>query len=274
MNDRYFEAGLNESEDNESQARKNAAEERARKKRKKQIVQACCIAGAIVVVIIIVMLLINPITKKIEGEISEDVPLGYVTYNASRYFFRFDYKEGWYVKTDTGEFGFMQDPDRGLVVSLYPSSGDSLDDAVETQRPSADVLPNNYETGYFADFYYREFPDNKALTPGEAFASFCAELDPAFLSKGNGTVTDIKLGKSETYKGRNEEFCAGKIEYTVTDEEGIEKQFGGKVYVSVRSMSYCAIVVCCDSGEEQLYIDNEASFKTTVDSFRFSVFDD
>ncbi len=273
MSDRYFEAGINESDD-DSQARKSAAEERARKKRKKQIIQASIIAGAVVVVIIVVMLLINPITKKIEGEISEDVPLGFVTYNASRYFFRFDYKEGWYVKTDTGEFGFMQDPDSGLVVSLYPSSGDNTDNTETTQRPSGDVLPNNYETGYFADFYYREFPDNKALTPGEAFTSFCAELDPAFLSKGNGTVTDVKLGKSETYKGRNEEFCSGKIEYTITDGEGNEKHFSGKVYVSVRSMSYCAILVCCDLGDEQLYIDNEASFKTTVDSFRFSVFDD
>ena len=44
---------------------------------------------------------------------------GLVTYNASRYFFRFDYPKEWI--TEYGQNGFLLDKESGLVVNLVPA---------------------------------------------------------------------------------------------------------------------------------------------------------
>lgn len=250
------------------EAKAKAKEERAKAKRKKQIIQACCIAGAVVLIIVLVMALINPIADSIDNEISDDVPVGYVTYNASRYFFRFDHKEGWYVKNDTGEFGFMQDAEKGLVVSLYPPE---TAEEQATEAPEDEVQDDGtvkYDDRVFVNFYYRDFDEGEKFNNSDAYSDFVSEINSGALGEQYSTAT---FGKTSVYKGRNEEFCCSSVEFI---DKTTNNTINGTLYVSARSMAYCAVLVCYDNEADDLYKEYEEILKTTVDSFRFSVFDD
>ncbi len=70
-------------------------------------------------VLIIAALIAIPLAKGIKKVIRDEEMEGYNTFNASRYFFRFDYPEEWPAEKETN--GFLLDPESGLVCTVSPA---------------------------------------------------------------------------------------------------------------------------------------------------------
>ncbi len=271
-------------------------------KKKKKLIQTLCIALAVVAVVVALLLIIPPIVKKVDKAISEDLPAGYVTYNASRYFFRIDYPEGWNVANDTAGYGFLQDKEKGLVVTIAPkeSAGEEGTDEPENNDIN-DIVEKRDEmfNSASARFYYRGFEDDKVLDSKAAFTAFSEELKAGLLIGDGDESVEINIGKATTYSGLNETFYKADISYKIkatvkleadiepdgesdeaaspdelTETKEVIKSYKGTVYVSARSMAYCAAVIVYDTEDAALYTAHKDEFKAVIDSFRFSVFED
>ena len=257
-------------------------------KQKKKFIQTVCIALAVIAVIIVAAVVIPSVLKGLDGSSEAELPEGYVTYNASRYFFRFDYPETWRVETDSSGFGFMQEPEKGLVVTLVPAvksgstgennTADSAADAEDTSESAE----HKYAEGITERFYYRDFSDGKKLDSKAAFDAFSSEISEGLLCSSGEQLVSSNVSTQVQYVGSNEIFYRADITYTVSSEtvndagEKItaEKTYKGEMFVCARSMAYCAVVVSYDSENELQYKEFKKELADAADSFRFSVFDD
>ena len=248
-------------------------------KQKKKIV---IITAIILAVLLVALLLIRPISRMLGRVITEEIPEGYATYNASRYFFRFEYPEEWVVNTDIAGFGFLSDSGTGLVVQLLPAKSVSDDLSDSAEAPGITVTDSSVSVR----FYYRNFQDT-ALSLEEAFREYSDALTGGTLL-GDGEDSVYVTGERTEFTGDHETFY--RIEYTCersisqkTDEEEadapeetVEKvEYRGELYVAVRSMAYYAVVFEYEADKSGLpIVPYTTEFDTIIKSFRFSVFED
>lgn len=257
-------------------------------KNKKKVV---IITAVVLAVLITALLLIRPISKMLSRVNTEEIPEGYATYNASRYFFRFEYPKEWVVNTDAAGFGFMSDSDSGLVAKLVPAKYVSVS-GTEAPAETAGQTDAAEENGITVTdpsasvrFYYRNF-EEKPLSLDEAFLVYSEELRSGTLF-GDGADSVYVLGEKTSYTGDHETFY--RIEYTCerslagetqedTDEEDPVTQktaYRGELYVAVRSMAYYAVVFEYEAEKSGLpVVPYAAEFDVIIKSFRFSVFED
>ena len=73
----------------------------------------------LILVIAVVIAFSWPMVKELERVIEDKPPEGKLTFNASRYFFRYDYPENW--AAEKGQGGFLMDRESGLVSVLTPT---------------------------------------------------------------------------------------------------------------------------------------------------------
>ncbi len=73
----------------------------------------------LILVIAVVLAFSWPVIKELERVIDDKPPEGKLTFNASRYFFRYDYPEDW--SAEKGQGGFFMDRETGLVSVLTPA---------------------------------------------------------------------------------------------------------------------------------------------------------
>lgn len=265
----------------------------------KQAKRIILVAAVILTVLVAVLLMIRPVSNMLDGMAEEEIPAGYATYNASRYFFRFDYPEEWVVSTDTSGFGFLSDRDTGLVVTVTPArriaatagneatagNGETAGSpGTPAQQTGETLIPVLDETSSVR-FFYRNF-EEKPLTREEAFRLFTEALTDGSLL-GDGEQGLYTLGESSEFTGEHETFL--RASYTCerstavpdgedeeTPEAGAGKTFfRGEIYVAVRSMACYAVVFESEAKAGGLPISSYVTeFDTMIKSFRFSVFDD
>lgn len=228
------------------------------KTQKQKTIRTVCIASSVLAVVIAALLLIKPIAGRINNAVADEVPEGYKTYNASRYFFRFEYPENWLVKTDSAGFGFMYDNDTGLVLKAMPAeytgAAPANNDAQESDNTEKEDNLVVDETAAVR-IYYRDFKDGRVLNSEEAFNEFISEIN-AGLMYGENAAADYSFDKAEIYNGRNETFfsayytCKAAAEDTSDDKEASKGESSakndeirdtpirGRVFVAARSMAY------------------------------------
>jgi len=251
-------------------------------KKKKSIIQTACIALAVIVVIIVAAVVIPAIIRGVRGTSESALPDGYVTYNASRYFFRFDHPEHWRTETDSAGFGYMQKPDKGLVVTLVPATLREKNDGEGQPENSSETADVDVADGVSERFYYRAFGEGKVLDSKSSFAAFAEEISKGVLCEDGETLVSAKVASPVEYIGTNEKFYRANVTYTVkadvADENGetlsTEKTYNGEVFVSSRSMAYCSVIITYDSSFEDVYKKFKKDLVDAADSFRFSVFED
>lgn len=223
-------------------------------------------------------------------------------YNASRFFFRIYYPDGWMVEGEN--YGFIQDSDSGLVAEMYPT--------IETEITAADGIVSKTQERdpiLTARFYYREFTDEQRadvsdilsmVTPNPSSKItgendlLSSHLNPKVVNRiaedvfeeyelKYGAFNDFKISALKDYATDDILFKYFTVSYTVTQLSPERMQVEDvihsvDVYVAARSINY--VIIVYDGtyhGEESPrngYTLYRKPFLEILEEFRFSVFED
>lgn len=210
-------------------------------------------------------------------------------YNASRFFFRLYYPDQWYVNADTN--GFMLDDTKNLVLELYP-----LVQVVHTEAPNptpgSDAVSDMVrDTSLTAGFYYYAYNEEQQQwmkdhpSQGPVLSDDLSEVenktDLDLLEKITGDVYTSMVNtydaqkytfKEEFFNYETEDITFRHFTYQLKQADGT---YDADVYVTVRASNYYVIVYeGLHTEEENAYGAHQKVFKSILEGFRFSVFED
>ncbi len=210
-------------------------------------------------------------------------------YNASRFFFRLYYPDKWHVNADTN--GFMLDESKHLVLELYP-----LVQVLHTDAPKPSQTPDAVsdlvrDTSLTASFYYGAYDaaqkqwmkDHPAEGPvlSDDLTEVENKTDLALLEKITG---DVYASMKAANGFQNCTFGEEISNYETSDitfrhftyeRKADAHTYTADVYVTVRASNYYVIVYeGLHTEEENAYAAHQKVFKSILEGFRFSVFED
>jgi len=231
-------------------------EENQKTQKKNTKVKTVWVVVAIIVLIVVAIAVSIPFYGKYEQIKEQELPEGYVTYNASRYFFRFDRPTEWLVTNDS--HGFLLDSDLGLVCKMNPT-------IIGTKEGEDTILFDSIEV----NFFYREIEDynNTEVSYEDIALEFenLISLGKIF-PKITGNVSFGVLNLNAVENTHNE-LCAVEFS-TMIDED----YFRGVMYLAKRPKAYyCVLVSYEDASEFNLF---RGEILNVVESFRMTVLAD
>ena len=280
--------------------RRNSSAEKKKAQERNKIINASrmkyIVISAILLAIALVMLIFILWAR---GGIGDDAGEENMKnmYNASRYFCRLKYPEGWDVKA--GDNGFYLDKDLNLIFQVYPyRMEDAAIEIAEGATPPA-VTPEPVKVQiedaivsvYYKDVGYAEVlpsatPEGVTPVPvdgeaeptekpeaysldaaGEAALAFLKDqllASKAVVSEGDPenyglTEPDIFEGKNVTFK---------TYSYIYKNQDGAT--IFGDLYVCTRAMSYYILNY---EATEESYVTYKDAFVSMANNFILSVFD-
>ncbi len=214
----------------------------------------------LIFIIVVAVAFSWPAIIALEEAITDEGPgEGLVTYNASRYFFRFDHPEDW--QTEKQQYGFLMNEETGLVVTLTP--------AVKTENPAGGDGITVRHDAVKISFYYNipEGMDLKNADLDRVMDYYQDRLRSGLLGKDTGIIqmdsfvdkVNVESEKTELY---SVDFRA------MRDGESVY----GTLYCAKRARNVCAVVLTYTSIAEFETFREEVF--DVVRSFRLTVFDD
>lgn len=247
----------------------------------------------LVIVIMVLVMAVRSIVSYVETNntfSSEEEQGDYQNkYNASRFFFRLYYPDQWQVNTDTN--GFMLDETKNLVLELYP-----LIQVLHTEDPQPSQSPDAVsgmvrDESLTASFYYYAYNEEQTQwmkdhpSEGPALSEDLTEIenktDLALLEK---ITQDVYTSMTGTYGGQGYTFGETFSNYETSDitfrhftyeRKQANDSYTADVYVAVRASNYYVIVYeGLYTEEENAYGAHQKEFRSILDAFRFSVFED
>ena len=281
------------------QRRNNTAEKKKAQERSKIInasrMKYIVISGILLVIALILLIFVLWAKGGIGDIVGEENMKN--MYNASRYFCRLKYPEGWEVKS--GDNGFYLDPEANLIFQLYPyrTEAAALDLAEGATPPAVTPEPirvqieNVTVSVYYKDAGYKEIlpsatpegvtpaPEDGQAGPtqkpepysldaaGEAAVAFLTEKllpDRAVVSEGD--PENYGLTEGAPYEGKNATFKT--YSYIYKNKDGVS--MFGNLYVCTRAMSY--YILNYEAAEES-YVTYKDAFVSMANNFILSVFD-
>lgn len=279
--------------------RNNTAEKKKAQERNK-IINASrmkyIVISAILFVIALIMLIFILWAKGGMGDSTSEQNMKNL-YNASRYFCRLKYPEGWDVQS--GDNGFYLDENLNLIFQVYPyRMEDAPIELSEGETPPA-VTPEPIKVQiedalvsvYYKDVGYDEIlpsptpegatpvPDNKDAAPtekpkaysldvaGEAALDFLRnQLLPGKAVVSEGDPEDYGISDPNIFEGKNITFKT--YSYAYKNQEGTS--VFGDIYVCTRAMSY--YILNFEASEDK-YVTYKDAFISMANNFILSVFD-
>ncbi len=210
-------------------------------------------------------------------------------YNASRFFFRLYYPDQWQVNTDTN--GFMLDDSKNLVLELYP-----LVQVLDTETPKPSQNPEDVsgmirDESLTASFYYGAYNEEQQQwmkdhpSEGPALSDDLTEIenktDLDLLDKITGDVYASMTGayatQQYTFKEEFSSYETSEItfRYFTYERKQENASYTADVYVAVRASNYYVIVYeGLHTEEENAYSAHQKVFRSILETFHFSVFED
>lgn len=210
-------------------------------------------------------------------------------YNASRFFFRLYYPDQWQVNADTN--GFMLDDTKNLVLELYPLV-QVLHTNEPTSSPDSDAAANMVrDTSLTASFYYYAYNEEQQQwmaehpSDGPVLSDDLTEVESKTdLDLLDKITRDVYASMVSTYDAQQYTFKEEFSNYETKDItfrfftyqlKQAEGTYDADVYVAVRASNYYVIVYeGLHTEEENAYGTHQRVFKSMLEGFRFSVFED
>ena len=247
----------------------------------------------LVVVIMVMVMSVRSIISYVEtNDISsseEEQGMYKNKYNASRFFFRLYYPDQWYVNADAN--GFMLDDTKNLVLELYPLVQVLHTDAPTSSPDSETASTMVRDPSLTASFYYYAYSEEQKQwmeehpSDGPVLSADLTEVESKTdLDLLDKITRDVYASMVSTYDAQKytfkEEFSNyetqditfGHFTYQLKQEDGT---YDADVYVAVRASNYYVIVYeGLHTEEENAYGTHQKVFKSMLEGFRFSVFDD
>ena len=216
-------------------------------------------AFMIIFILVVVVALSWPAVIALEKAMEGGPGEGLVTYNASRYFFRFDYPKDWI--TEREQNGFLLDKDSGLVVELIPATRQ------EAAAEGGDDIITRYE-GIQLSFYYgvpsEFYPGN--VTADRVLTYYKDKLR-AGMADGVYNVDFLSFVDEVNVENENTELIS--VDFTAYCDG---KKINGTMYCAKRNKCVYAITVIHDSYAE--YNTFREEIDNILKSFRLTVLSD
>lgn len=154
---------------------------------------------------ILIMLIVNVVNYFKENVDVFDTPEEHFPklYNASRYFFRVGYPNGW--EHEGGSYGFLLNEETGQVVNLYPLIESTDATPVPTAQPDATALPEPMERDETAviSIYYHEFDQKEEFDLSKAMNIALDDLlnsDKGVIEDDLSSISEITTSKDIVFK--------------------------------------------------------------------------
>jgi hypothetical protein len=198
-----------------------------------------------------------PLLKKIESVIDNSPAPGYMTFNASRYFFRVDCPETYVVNKEAN--GFLLDRETGLVAEIRPSH----------TVASEDLLAHvDDETGIVISFFYKA-SDEAGLagaTLGKVAEYYSEALKSGLL---RNDYTDFVFSGVDVINVGNQNNDMYARDFTFADGGG---RLSGTFYCAARPAAVYLICVVYEDGD--IYAEYADEISEMIRSFRLTVLKD
>ncbi|MBQ7445519.1 MAG: hypothetical protein IJS71_06255 [Clostridia bacterium] len=212
-------------------------------------------------VLVVALAFTWPLLVELERSLTEQGPgEGLVTFNASRYFFRFDHPEDW--QTDKSPNGFFLDKDTGLVVTLTPAV------KVKAANEDEEDVVTRHDKVKISFFYHVPDFDPKSASLDKVMIYYQDKLRSGMLGS-SVTVTEISSSVDKTNVG-SEQTELYAVDFRGTSAE--TGSFSGTLYVAKRAKCVYAVVVIKQSLSE--YEQFRENIEDVLRSFRLTVLSD
>ena len=211
----------------------------------------------IIFILAVVIAFSVPLLKKIERSIDNDPEPGYMTFNASRYFFRIDCPETYVVSKEAN--GFLLNKETGLVAEIRPSHIEA----------SEDLLAHvDDETGIVISFFYKatgtEIGSDAALSTVTGY--FSDALGSGLLGED---LTDIVFSDVDILNVGNQNNDLYARDFKLRDGE---KVINGTIYCAKRPAA--AYMICVAYEDQTEYDEYSEEIADMIRSFRLTVLKD
>ena len=195
-----------------------------------------------------------PLLKKLEDAIDNNPEPGYMTFNASRYFFRVDCPETYIVNKEPN--GFLLNRETGLVAEIKPSH-------VETSEDQLAHLDD--ETGIKVSFFYKASKDTglAELTLSSVTSYFCRQLKTGLLGED---LTGFAFSDVDIINVGNQNNDLYARDFTLNTGEN---KYKGTVYCAARPAAVYLICVMYEDGD--VYSEYAEEITEMIKTFRLTV---